>query len=134
MLQSKIQSAPTPLVAGADTDRTSKTGILAVAGVAGILASLCCVGPLVLVTLGLGGALAGSLVAFEPYRPIFIGVALLALGWGGWMIYRKPAAACEPGQVCALPETNRTYKIFFWVIVAAVLLSLTFPFFAPLFY
>lgn len=104
------------------------------AGVAGILASLCCVGPLVLVTLGLGGALAGSLAAFALYRPIFIGVALLALGWGGWKLYRKPAAACEPGQVCALPDTNRAYKVFFWVIAAVVLLLLGSPYWAPLFY
>ena len=39
-----------------------------VAGVlAGIGASVCCVGPLVLLALGIGGAWIGNLTALEPY-------------------------------------------------------------------
>lgn len=54
-------------------------GALAVGGLAAVLASTCCLGPLVLVTLGFSGAWIGNLTALEPYRPIFIGVALVAL-------------------------------------------------------
>jgi mercuric ion transport protein len=47
--------------------------------VAGVTASACCVGPLVLLLLGFGGAWIGNLTALEPYRPVFIGVASIAL-------------------------------------------------------
>ena len=54
-------------------------GALATGGVAAILASTCCLGPLVLVALGFSGAWIGNLTVLEPYRPIFIGTALVAL-------------------------------------------------------
>src|SRR5579859_5325518 len=51
---------------------------------AGVLAaavgSLCCVAPLVLLTLGISGAWIGQLTALEPYRPIFIAVATAFMG------------------------------------------------------
>ena len=61
--------------------RTSKTGRgpLAAGGVAALLASACCLGPLVLITLGVSGAWISNLAALEPYRPLFIGVALVAM-------------------------------------------------------
>lgn len=43
-----------------------------IAGVlAAIGASVCCVGPLMLLALGIGGSWVGSLTAMEPYRPLF---------------------------------------------------------------
>ena len=59
---------------------------------AGIAASLCCVGPLVLLLLGFGGAWVSNLTVLEPYRPIFISIALIALSIAYLRIYRqKPA-------------------------------------------
>ena len=58
--------------------KTSR-GALAAGGLAAILASTCCLGPLVLVALGVSGAWIGNLTALEPYRPVFLGVALVAL-------------------------------------------------------
>ncbi len=78
------------------SDRTS-SGALLVGGVAAILASTCCLGPLVLVALGLTGAWIGTLTLLEPYRPFFIGGALVALFFAGRRIFR-PARACEPGE------------------------------------
>jgi len=49
----------------------------------GILAStaatLCCVMPFFLLMLGISGAWISYLVALEPYQPIFVTVALVAL-------------------------------------------------------
>ncbi|MBE0974886.1 mercuric transport protein, partial [Escherichia coli] len=47
-------------------------GALFAGGLAAILASTCCLGPLILVALGFSGAWIGNLTALEPYRPIFI--------------------------------------------------------------
>lgn len=56
-------------------------GALLTGGLAAILASTCCLGPLVLITLGVSGAWIGNLTLLEPYRPIFIGAAVVALLW-----------------------------------------------------
>jgi mercuric ion transport protein len=100
---------------------------------AAILASTCCLGPLVLITLGVSGAWISNLTLLEPYRPIFIGAAVVALFFAYRRIWR-PAANCAPGQVCALPQINRSYKALFWIVVALVIISLGFPLIAPWFY
>ena len=48
----------------------SARGALVGGALASIGASLCCVGPLVLVSLGIGGAWVSSLTTLEPVRPI----------------------------------------------------------------
>lgn len=111
----------------------SESAALAAGGFAALLASACCLGPLVLLTLGIGGAWISNLTALEPYRPVFIGAALVALFFAWRRIYR-PAVECKPGEVCALPPTKRLYKGVFWLVAALVLVALTFPYFAPLFY
>jgi len=109
------------------------TGTLAAGGLAAVLASTCCLGPLVLVSLGLGGAWVSNLTVLEPFRPWFLGAALIALFFAWRRIYR-PAVACKPGEVCAVPATRRAYKVIFWVVVALVGVGLGFPFVVPLFY
>ncbi|HUX27107.1 MAG TPA: mercuric ion transporter MerT [Burkholderiales bacterium] len=106
---------------------------LATGGLAAILASTCCLGPLVLLALGFSGAWIGNLTLLEPYRPIFIGVALVALFFAWRRIYR-PAADCKPDEVCAIPQVRSTYKALFWLVAALVVIALTFPYIAPLFY
>jgi mercuric ion transport protein len=108
-------------------------GVLAASGIAAILASACCLGPLVLVSLGLGGAWIGNLTALEPFRPVFVGAALVALFFAFRRIFR-PAAECKPGEVCARPQTKRAYKIMFGVVAALVVVALAFPYIAPRFY
>ena len=92
-------------------------GALAAGGLAAILASACCLGPLVLVALAFSGAGTGNLTALEPYRPVFIGGALVALVLAYRRIYR-PVAACEQGEVCAAPQARSAYKMIFWGVAA----------------
>lgn len=67
---------------------------------AAIVGSLCCVAPLVLLTLGISGAWISQLTALEPYRPIFIGVMLVFIGLAFRQLYIVPAR-CAPGEACA---------------------------------
>ncbi len=108
-------------------------GVLAAGGLAAILASTCCLGPLLLIALGFSGAWIGNLTVLEPYRPIFIGAALVALFFAYRRIFR-PAEVCKPGEVCAVPQVKRTYRILFWVVAALVLIAFAFPYIAPFFY
>lgn len=116
-----------------ETGNKRDSTTLAIGGVAAILASTCCLGPLVLVALGFSGAWIGNLTGLEPYRPWFIGSALVALFFAWRRIYR-PQQDCRPGEVCALPQARRTYKIIFWVVAMLVLVALGFPYVLPLFY
>lgn len=108
-------------------------GALVTGGLAAILASTCCLGPLVLVGLGFSGAWIGNLTVLEPYRPVFIGAALVAMFFAYRRIYR-PVQACRPGEFCAIPQVRTTYKLIFGVVVALVLVALGFPYVLPLFY
>ena len=108
-------------------------GALAAGGLAAVLASTCCLGPLVLVGLGVSGAWIGNLTRLEPYRPIFIGVALISLFFAWRRIFR-PARDCAPAEVCAIANVRRAYKLIFGVVVALVLVALGFPYVMPLFY
>ncbi len=110
-----------------------ETGALVTGGFAGILASACCVGPLVLVSLGLGGAWASTLTLLEPYRWVFLGIAVLSLIFAWRKIYR-PVGQCKPGQICAVPRARRIYKVTLWLVAAVVLIAFVSPYFAPLFY
>nr|WP_275288884.1 mercuric ion transporter MerT [Halomonas elongata] len=111
----------------------SGRGPLAIGGVAGILASACCLGPLILITLGVSGAWIGNLTALEPYRPLFIGVALVAMFFAWRRIFR-PVNKCQPGEVCALPRVRVAFKVLFWGVVVLVLIALVFPYVLPLLY
>lgn len=117
------------------SDSRAQKATLIGGAVAAFGASVCCLGPLVLVALGVSGAWIGNLAALEAYRPIFIGVALVLLGFAWRRIYRTPAsAACGPDGTCALPRANRIYRVMFWVVSALVLLALVFPYIVPFFY
>lgn len=108
-------------------------GALFAGGLAAILASTCCLGPLVLVTLGFSGAWIGNLTLLEPYRPVFISVALVAMFFAWRRIFRT-AQACKPGKVCAIPQVRSAYKLIFWFVAMLVLVALTFPYVVPFFY
>ena len=99
--------------------------------VAGIAASLCCVGPLVVLMLGMGGAWVSNLTALEPYRPVFIILSLFALFYAYRSIFAK--GDCEDGKVCAAPPVRSSYKLMFWLVAVMVLLSIASPWLIPLF-
>jgi mercuric ion transport protein len=105
-----------------------------IAGVlAAIGASACCVGPLVLLGLGIGGTWVGSLSAMEPYRPVFLALTLLFLGLAFRQLYLVPQV-CTPDTPCADPLTHRRQRLTFWIVVVLLAGLLAVPSFAPLFY
>ena len=108
-------------------------GVLVAGGIAAILASTCCLGPLILVALGFSGAWIGNLALLEPYRPWFIAAALIALFFAGRRIFRR-VEACAPGEVCALPALRRAYNALFGVVAALVFIAFVFPYVARFFY
>lgn len=114
---------------------SDKAGLrtLLAGGLAALLASTCCLGPLVLITLGFSGAWISKLTILEPYQPIFIGAALVALFFAGKRMWR-PVARCAPSEVCAQPRVRCAYQMLFVAVCALVLMALVVPLIAPWFY
>lgn len=114
-------------------DRGTSRASLVVGGLFALLASTCCLGPLLLLAVGVSGAWIGHLTALERYRPLFIGATLVALYFAHRGIYCR-AAECTPGETCAVPTARKSYKLLFWIVTALFGIALVFPLVAPLFY
>ncbi len=106
---------------------------LALGGLTAVLASTCCLGPLLLVSLGFSGAWIGQLTVLEPYRPWFIAVSLVAMFFAYRRIFR-PATDCKPGEICAAPGVRKGYRITFFLVATLILIALIYPYVLPLFY
>jgi mercuric ion transport protein len=120
-------------------DRSSQPAssdrLLAAGGiVGGLVAASCCVLPLGLVTLGIGGAWMSRLTALAPYKPYTLAAAGLLLGVGFWHTYWRPAKACEPGSLCAVPASRRFTKAALWAGAGLVALSASVDLWAPFFW
>lgn len=114
------------------TTKTNNRSMIA-AVIAAIGASLCCVGPLVLLALGIGGTWISSLTALEPYRPIFIGITLVFLFLAFRKLYLVPRQ-CAPGDACAVPSTLCNQRIIFWIVTVLLIALLTFPYYGIAFF
>ena len=101
--------------------------------VAGVGASICCVGPLLLLSLGIGGAWIGSLTALEPYRPAFILLAVVFFFLAFRKLYLVPVA-CETGTDCIADRGGSSLRITFWIVTLLMLGLIATPWLMPLFY
>lgn len=94
-------------------------------------ASICCVGPFLLLALGIGGAWVANLTAMEKYRPFWITATLIFLGVTFLKAYRKPIKGpCCSGGACR-SEAGRRNRILLWVVAAFVLGLLVLPYIIP---
>jgi mercuric ion transport protein len=114
-------------------DIQSGSGFLVAGILAALGASACCLGPLVLLALGVSGAWISTLIALEPYRPFFIGLTLLFLAFAFHRLYLAPRV-CTPESACANPRTLSRRRLAFWIVTVLVLVLIAVPWFAPLFY
>ena len=104
---------------------TPESASIAAGALSAIGASVCCVLPLALLAIGVGGAWIGQLRAFERFYPIFVGAAIAAFAFAFYRLYLKPAP-CAPDDACASPRTQRNQRIAFWAsLVSAKLLVLS---------
>ena len=111
-----------------------RKGLIAAGGVIGaVLASSCCIAPLLLLTLGISGAWMGNLTALAPYQNYFIVATLLFLAAGFWYVYWKPKKACEDGTYCASPTSDRVIKFALWFATALVALAIGVNYILPYF-
>ena len=108
------------------TDRVWRIAALG-AVVAAFAASLCCIGPVLFVTVGVGASLGSS---FEPLRPFLTALVVAALAVGFYTVYGRKAqpAGCAPAEACTVPTNRRRNKVILWTatVVTVVLWSLNY--------
>jgi len=95
---------------------------LAIGGavVTAIVASLCCIGPVLLALFGLGAFGAASF--FGAARPYLLVVAVLLLAAGFyWTYFRRRKEACAPGEACATKPVSRARRAGLWLASILVL-------------
>jgi len=100
------------------------------AALSAVLASSCCVGPIVLAALGVGGV--GAAAALAPYRPYFLAATAVLLGFAYYRTYRKPAAS----EACCVPGSGRrgwlgsrrSREVALWAVTAVAIGSAAFPY------
>jgi len=128
------QTAEAPMTQNSDSeDARGNSGTKAplIAGlITGVSASACCAGPLILLTLGISGSWIGNLSKLEPYRPIFIGLALIFIALAFRKLYLLPKA-CTVDAPCATTAGERHQRIIFWIVSVIVLASIAFPWYGP---
>ena len=103
----------------------SKSSLIATI-IAGITASACCIGPLVLLTLGISGSWISNFSVLEPLRPVFIGITAIFLGLAYRKLYLLPKI-CDADSACANPAYLRKQRIIFWIVTVAVIAIVAFP-------
>lgn len=86
-----------------------------------LAASICCVAPFVLVSIGITGPWLARLQVFEPYRIPFdiLSLAALCTAWG---IHFLRVRSCRAGDSCGLPNRLRRTRV--GLLVATVLIGI----------
>lgn len=108
-------------------ERVKGRSILSGAVIAAFLASLCCIGPLLFVLLGVGSF--GAATYFEKARPFLMGGAVLMLSLAFyWTYFRR--TTCVPGEERATKPVSRASRLGLWIASLAVLVFAALPYFA----
>jgi len=99
--------------------------VLAGGVVAGLAASLCCIGPLLALSLGLGSFAASAW--FAQWRLAFLGLTLGLLSLAWYLIYRKrsPNGDCEDGE-CSRPP-GKAARISLWLGTLVAVTAAVYP-------
>jgi len=99
---------------------------IAAGAISALGASVCCVLPLALVAIGIGGAWVAQLRSLERFYPVFVGLAIAAFAYAFYRLYLKPAP-CASDTTCATPVTRRNQRIAFWATLIAAKALILFP-------
>ena len=103
-----------------------KTGIGAV--VAALVASGCCIGPVVFAAIG-SGTLAAASTKLQVVRPMFLVLAAAIIGVAFYRTSRARADQCSVDATCS-PAANRRARILLWILTGVVALIAAFPYYA----
>ncbi len=110
----------------------NEKGILGAGLFSAITASLCCITPVLALVAGTSG-IAATFSWIEPFRPYFIGITILTLGFA-WYQKLKPQkqddCECETDEKTKFIQT----KTFLGIVTLFAATMISFPLYAKIFY
>ena len=112
--------------------RKLSLGLLMLAVTSSLLASTCCLFPLVLVLLGITGAWMVHLTVLKPWVPLFTLIAIVALLGSGYLLFRPRASCTVSDDACG--DSRRIAQRIYLISGLFVSGLLLFPVIAPIFY
>jgi len=96
---------------------------------AALAASSCCIGPLIVAALGVGGA--GAFAVLGAYRSYILAGTAVLLASGFYLTYRKPSGAAAGGEACGCEKPDRAAgragRLGLWTATVLVALSAAAP-------
>jgi mercuric ion transport protein len=107
---------------------------LTLAGISALLASTCCVVPLVFALVGVSGAWIGQLRRMEPYSYPLTALAVASLLLAGWRIWRPAMPDGAPCEADACVRSNASARRWFWAMAVLAVLPIAVNESAHLFY
>lgn len=105
--------------------------------VTALLASLCCITPVLAILGGLSG-IASSFSFLESLRPYFIAFTIIILGYAFYSAY-KPKKKDEIECACEDEETKTkksfiNSRSFLWIVAVIAVVLITFPYYSQVFF
>jgi len=97
---------------------------------AAVMASLCCIIPLLFA--GAGAAAIAVAAKFAAVRPYMLAVTALLFLFGFYFAYRPVKVLCEPGSTCATPTSRRRARIALWLASGVAVVLTTIPYWSGL--
>jgi hypothetical protein len=123
------RSQPATQLSAVNPEKSNRSGVLVASSVvAAVLASFCCVLPIVFALTGF--TIMGASAAFGAWRPYLLMLTFGLLGLGFYFAYRPAKAECGPGGVCARPIPMGSGRLMLWLATAAVIIFAAFPYFS----
>ncbi|MCI0417767.1 MAG: hypothetical protein L0387_12930 [Acidobacteria bacterium] len=118
-----------PRLTAHNPDRAGRSGLLLASSVvASVLASFCCILPILFALTGF--TVIGASALFAEWRPFLVAATFGLLGFGFYFAYRPARGDCGPGGVCTMPAPKRSGRLMLWLATAAVILFAAFPYFS----
>ena len=96
--------------------------MLAGGALAGIGSSVCCLGPLLLLSLGSDSAWIDSSLAFvEALRPVFIALAFVLAGLAFRQLYLATPSRHPWGESRVMDRARKAQRIAFWIMLPSMI-------------
>jgi copper chaperone CopZ len=108
-------------------EKSKMTSLLVTGSITGaVVASLCCILPIVFALTGL--SILGAPALFAASRPYVLGLSFALLALGFYFAYRPAKQLYLPG--CTMRSEQRSSRLLLWVTTAAAIFLAVFPYYS----
>ncbi|GJQ43421.1 MAG: heavy metal transporter [Ignavibacteriales bacterium UTCHB2] len=104
--------------------------------VTALLASLCCITPVLAILGGLSG-IASTFSFLEPLRPYFIAFTAIILGYAFYNVYKPNKTEIDCDCVTEDKANKKSFinsKSFLWIVTISALILISFPYYSKVFF